>query len=175
MSFVVALKRQRFGAQFVQALNAAAGSYVSAEAANVVSGLPDLLGLINTPTQALLGRPLIGNGANASTPVGNGADGGILWGNGGNIAPGIAAGQAGGNGGNAGIFGNGGNGGASGPGANGSNGGSAWLWGNGGLGGAGGVGVAGANGVNPGTTPALAGLPARSPRAIPPEARARMR
>ncbi len=54
-----------FHDQFVQALSAGAGSYVSAEAANVAAFTAnpaqtiqqDLLGLINAPTQALLGRP----------------------------------------------------------------------------------------------------------------------
>lgn len=46
--------------QFVRALNAGAGSYASAEAANVQQ---TLLNAINAPTQTLLGRPLIGNGA----------------------------------------------------------------------------------------------------------------
>ncbi len=59
--------------QFVQALKASAGSYVSAEAANVAAFAAgpaqtlekDVLGLINAPFQALTGRPLIGTGAPA--------------------------------------------------------------------------------------------------------------
>ncbi|MEK0729033.1 hypothetical protein OSH23_24295, partial [Mycobacterium ulcerans] len=44
----------------------------------------DALNLINTPTNALLGRPLIGNGANGAPGTGQaGGPGGILWGNGG--------------------------------------------------------------------------------------------
>ncbi|MCV7074456.1 PE family protein, partial [Mycobacterium szulgai] len=82
-----------FQDQFVQALSASAHSYVSAEAANTVQ--QELLAAINAPSQALLGRVLIGDGANASTPGGRGGDGGLLWGNGGNGAAG-AAGQAGG-------------------------------------------------------------------------------
>lgn len=53
--------------QFVRALNAGAGSYASAEAANVQQ---TLLNAINAPTQTLLGRPLIGNGApSAPLPI----------------------------------------------------------------------------------------------------------
>jgi hypothetical protein len=55
-------------------LTAGAGSYVSAEAANaaaftanpVQSVQQDLLGVINGPSLALTGRPLIGNGAHAA-------------------------------------------------------------------------------------------------------------
>ena len=59
----------------MQALIGGAGSYVSAEAANVAAFTAnpaqtierDLLGLINAPTLALFGRPLIGNGASGAT------------------------------------------------------------------------------------------------------------
>ncbi|MGB9308642.1 MAG: PE family protein, partial [Mycobacterium sp.] len=54
-----------FHDQFVQALNTGAGAYAAAEAANA-SPLAQLLNVINTPTQLLLGRPLIGNGANGA-------------------------------------------------------------------------------------------------------------
>ncbi|MGB9308114.1 MAG: PE family protein, partial [Mycobacterium sp.] len=73
--------------QFVQALTAGAGSYASAEAANVAavvanpaqSTQQDLLGLINAPSLALAGRPLIGNGANVAPGSGaDGAPGGLL-------------------------------------------------------------------------------------------------
>ena len=54
-----------FHDQFVQALNAGAGLYASTEAANA-SPLEileqDVLNIINAPTLALFGRPLIGNG-----------------------------------------------------------------------------------------------------------------
>ncbi|WP_224770047.1 PE family protein, partial [Mycobacterium simulans] len=93
-----------FHEQLVQTLNAGAGSYASAEAANVQQALLDA---INAPTQTLLGRPLIGDGANATTPGGSGGAGGILWGNGGDGAAG-AEGQAGGGGGGGGIIGEGG-------------------------------------------------------------------
>src|SRR5271157_1429297 len=98
-----------FHEQFVQALTAGAGSYVSAEAANVAAFTAnpaqtvqqDLTNLINAPSLALTGRPLIGNGANAAPGTGaNGGAGGWLLGNGGaggSGAPGT--GQAGGNGG----------------------------------------------------------------------------
>ncbi|WP_424734876.1 PE family protein, partial [Mycobacterium sp.] len=62
-----------FHEQFVQALNTGSGAYAAAEAANA-SPLAQLLNLINTPTQLLLGRPLIGNGANGAP--GSGAPGG---------------------------------------------------------------------------------------------------
>ncbi len=55
-----------FHQQFLEGLRGASGAYVAAEAANVWP-LQDLLGLINAPTQALLGRPLIGNGTNIGT------------------------------------------------------------------------------------------------------------
>ncbi len=50
--------------QFVQTLRTGAASYMLAEATNVEQ---NLLNLINAPTQTLLGRPLIGDGANATT------------------------------------------------------------------------------------------------------------
>src|SRR6516165_3441243 len=70
-----------FHEQFVQALTAGAGSYVSAEAANVAAFTAnpaqtiqqDVLGVINAPFVALTGRPLIGNGANGAP--GSGANG----------------------------------------------------------------------------------------------------
>jgi hypothetical protein len=100
-----------FHQQFVQLINSGAGSYAAAEAANaspLQSTQQDLLGVINAPTQAALGRPLVGNGANATAPGGSGGAGGLLWGNGGNSAGG-AAGQNGGNGGAAGfLYGTGG-------------------------------------------------------------------
>nr|WP_272868202.1 PE family protein [Mycobacterium tuberculosis] len=102
-----------FHSRFVQALTAGAGAYAFAEAANA-SPLQSAMGAVSASAQTLLSRPLIGNGANATTPGGNGGDGGWLFGSGGNGAPG-AAGQSGGNGGSAGLWGNGGAGGAGGP------------------------------------------------------------
>ena len=58
-----------FHDHFVRTLDAAAGSYASTEAANVQQGL---LNLVNAPTEALLGRPLIGNGADGGTVDGVG-------------------------------------------------------------------------------------------------------
>ncbi|WP_459758587.1 PE family protein, partial [Mycobacterium riyadhense] len=125
-------------AQFAQALNNVGPSYASAEASNaspLQNVAQQVLNIINAPTEALLGRPLIGHGADASTAGSNGGDGGLLLGNGGSGAAG-AAGQAGGNGGNAGLIGNGGSGGPGGSGATGGNGGAGgWLCGNGGGGG----------------------------------------
>lgn len=90
-----------FHDQFAQTLSTAGSAYHSAEAANFAvlhSVEQDVLGAINAPTNALLGRPLIGNGADATSSGGNGGAGGILYGNGGKGAAG-AAGQAGGTGG----------------------------------------------------------------------------
>jgi hypothetical protein len=135
-----------FHEQFVQAVRGGAASYASAEAANALK-------VVNAPTEALVGRPLIGNGANSTSPTAPGGDGGLLFGNGGNGFSGTAPGQGGTNGGNAGLIGNGGAGGAgfdaaSGNGGNGGllmgnggNGGNSMLIGNGGDGGAGGGGL----------------------------------
>ncbi|WP_152630553.1 PE family protein, partial [Mycobacterium tuberculosis] len=134
-----------FHEQFVQALTGAASAYASAEATNVEQ---QVLGLINAPTQALWGRPLIGNGADGTAANPNGGAGGLLYGNGGNGFSQTTAGLTGGTGGSAGLIGNGGNGGAGGAGANGGAGGNGgWLYGSGGNGGAGGPGPAGAIGA----------------------------
>ncbi|WP_272892461.1 PE family protein, partial [Mycobacterium marinum] len=69
--------------QLVQTLSASSASYAGAEASNAAQALLDL---INAPTQALLGRPLIGNGADGATVGGLGTPGGaggLLYGNGG--------------------------------------------------------------------------------------------
>lgn len=127
-----------FHQQFVRALSSAAGSYAAAEAANA-SPMQAVLDVVNGPTQLLLGRPLIGDGANGG-PGQNGGDGGLLYGNGGNGGSSSTPGQPGGRGGAAGLIGNGGAGGAGGPGANGGAGGNGgWLYGNGGIGGPGGA------------------------------------
>lgn len=117
--------------RFVQALSTGAGAYASAEAA---AAEQIVLGVINAPTQALLGRPLIGDGANATTPGGAGGDGGT-GGDGGNGGTGVIAGGGG----------TGGNGGASGAGGAGGTGGFA---GNGNAGGNGGTGGASEDGDN---------------------------
>lgn len=114
-----------FHQQIVQTLTSTAGAYASAEAANVEQ---QLLGAINAPTMALLGRPLIGHGADGAPGTGQaGGAGGILYGNGGNGGSG-ATGQAGGAGGAAGLIGHGGAGGLGGTGASGGAGGAGgWL------------------------------------------------
>ncbi len=113
---------ETFHQRFTQLLASGAGAYAATEAAGA-GPLQPLLDLINAPTQALLGRPLIGDGADATTPGASGGAGGLLFGNGGNGAVG-ATGQAGGAGGAAGLFGNGGDGGN---GSGGGHGGSAGL------------------------------------------------
>lgn len=127
-----------FQQQFVLLLGGSAGSYASAEA-SAASVLDPVFGLINAPTQLLLGRPLIGDGAAGTAASPNGGAGGLLYGNGGAGYSQTVAG-AGGAGGSAGFVGNGGAGGtgaAGGAGGAGGNGG--WLFGNGGWGGTGGA------------------------------------
>lgn len=140
---VVSAEAARFHQQFVQALNAGAGAYAAADAADALSlqALEQaILGVINAPTNALLGRPLIGNGTNGTPGTGQaGGPGGILWGNGGNGGSG-APGQIGGAGGAAGLLGDGGTGGAGGAGVGGTAGAAGQVGGAGGTGGAGGVG-----------------------------------
>lgn len=73
-----------FHAEFVSLLNGGAAAYTGAEAASV-SSMQALLDAVNAPTQTLLGRPLIGNGADGvagtgSNAGGNGGPGGILYG-----------------------------------------------------------------------------------------------
>jgi hypothetical protein len=142
-----------FHAQFVSELTRAAGAYVAAEATNTsplaaalrhdaaslsVTVRHDVLAAINAPSQALLGRPLIGNGANGTATSPNGGAGGILYGNGGNGYSETTPGVAGGTGGAAGLIGNGGAGGAGGAGAVGGAGGlGGWLYGNNGAAGVG--------------------------------------
>ncbi|WP_155769724.1 PE family protein, partial [Mycobacterium asiaticum] len=99
-----------FHEQFVATLTGNAAAYGAAEAANAQQVV---LGAINAPFEAWLGRPLLGNGADATTPGGAGGAGGLLWGNGGAGAAG-APGLAGGAGGAAGLIGTGGVGGAGG-------------------------------------------------------------
>jgi hypothetical protein len=124
-------------AQFVQAVNQASRLYASAEAANVSplqSVEQDLVSVINAPTQELLGRPLIGNGANGTA---TNPDGGA----GGNAGNGGSAGTGGG-GGAGGTGGTGGGGGAASAGDN-PNGLTAATGGQGGTGGSGGYGGTG--------------------------------
>jgi PE-PGRS C-terminal aspartyl peptidase-like domain/PE family/PGRS repeats len=139
-----------FHAQFVQALSGAKGSYVAAEATNALplQAVEQAASQIQwfSPWEIVTGRPLLGNGANATAGSGKaGGDGGWLLGNGGNGGSG-GVGQAGGNGGDAGLIGTGGTGGQGGAGGVGGSGGSANLIGSGGTGGAGGIGAAGGGG-----------------------------
>ncbi|WP_373200159.1 PE domain-containing protein [Mycobacterium marinum] len=156
-----------FYEQFVQALSTASGAYAAAEAANanpLQILIDDVLGVVNAPTNLLLGRPLIGEGANGAPGTGQaGGAGGILWGNGGAGGSG-APGQQGGSGGNAGLIGNGGDGGVGGigGGVGGVGGTGGWLLGNGGTGGTGGVGtgnIAGGAGGFGGSALSLLGNP----------------
>ncbi len=90
----VSTQAAEFHDRSVAALSAGADAYSGAEASSAATlqSLPqDLLNVVNAPTQALLGRALIGNGANGADGTGqNGADGGLLWGNGGNGGTGAA-------------------------------------------------------------------------------------
>lgn len=133
----LAAKAAALHAQFTQALTAGARGYAVTEAdnANPLQTLQqDVLGLVNAPTNTLLGRPLVGDGTNgvtnaqgAGTP---GGAGGLLWGNGGNGGNSTAAGVPGGAGGSAGLVGDGGNGGTGGTSALGGAGGQGGLlWG----------------------------------------------
>ncbi|PHO57376.1 PE PGRS family protein, partial [Mycobacterium tuberculosis variant bovis] len=74
--------------RFVLALSQASSTYAVAEAASATPLQQieqALLGVINTPTEALVGRKLIGDGAHGAPGTGQaGGAGGILWGNGGN-------------------------------------------------------------------------------------------
>ncbi len=132
-----------FHDQFVQALNGAGFSYAAAEAANA-SPLQtvgqEALSVVNAPTKALLGRPLIGNGAAGTATNPNGGAGGLVYGNGGTGFSQTTTGVTGGNGGAAGLIGNGGAGGTGGAGAAGGTGGhGGWLYGNAGSSGANGT------------------------------------
>ncbi|CAM3322499.1 hypothetical protein BST27_26960 [Mycobacterium intermedium] len=162
----------KYHEQFMSALTAASGSYAGAEAAIVTSlqaavadgfqtavygpihaagqawiGSP--IGqavdpILNTPSYALFGRPLIGNGTAGTESNPNGGPGGILLGDGGTGYSVTAGNGNGGNGGNAGLIGTGGAGGNGFGAGNGGMGGTGgWLMGNGGIGGIGGGGGTG--------------------------------
>lgn len=81
-----------FQEEFVRVLAMGGEAYAAAEIANVER---QLLSIVNGPTQLLLGRGLVGAGADGVAPGEAGGAGGLLWGNGGRGAAG-AAGQAGG-------------------------------------------------------------------------------
>lgn len=80
-----------FHDQFVHTLTAAARWYTATEIANAAA-MRVVLGAVNAPTQTLLGRPLIGDGAHGTAPGQPGGAGGLLFGNGGNGAAGAAVG-----------------------------------------------------------------------------------
>ncbi|CPR13498.1 PE-PGRS family protein [Mycobacterium bohemicum DSM 44277] len=103
-----------FHAEFVRQLNGAGSAYAAVEAGNaspLQTVEQSLLNAVNAPTESLLGRPLIGNGANGvaggTLAQANGGAGGILFGNGGAGAT-DAAGQGGAGGGVVGAAGVGG-------------------------------------------------------------------
>ncbi len=62
----VSSQAAQFNEQFVLGLAANANAYLTTESANAEQGLWNA---VNAPAQTLLGRPLIGNGANATTTV----------------------------------------------------------------------------------------------------------
>ncbi|WP_142283779.1 PE family protein, partial [Mycobacterium gordonae] len=95
-----------FAQDFGAALAAGATAYGGAEAFSMEQLV---LGVINAPTQAIVGRALIGDGL-AGGPGQPGGPGGLLWGNGGPGGAGLPSG-AGGAGGAAGLIGRGGVGG----------------------------------------------------------------
>ncbi|EFD18293.1 PE-PGRS family protein [Mycobacterium tuberculosis CPHL_A] len=70
-----------FHDQFVHTLTAAARWYTATEIANAAA-MRVVLGAVNAPTQTLLGRPLIGDGAHGTAPGQPGGAGGLLFGNG---------------------------------------------------------------------------------------------
>ncbi|WP_237049937.1 PE family protein, partial [Mycobacterium tuberculosis] len=103
----VSAQASAFHAQFVQALTGGGGAYAAAEAANVSAAQSTdqrLLDLINGPTQALLGRPLIGDGANGG-PGQDGGPGGVPEGERGNRGTHKSRGEGGGERGGAGGLG----------------------------------------------------------------------
>ena len=61
-----------FHGQFVHNMTSGGAAYTGAEA----SAAQSLLDILNAPTEALLGRPLVGNGTNGGTVNGVGQDGG---------------------------------------------------------------------------------------------------
>ncbi|EUA88749.1 PE family protein [Mycobacterium ulcerans str. Harvey] len=90
---LIGAQAAEFHERFVRAMAAGAASYATAEAANA-SPLQAALDAVNAPAQALLGRPLIGDGADGA-PGQPGGAGGLLYGNGGSGGNG-GIGQAGG-------------------------------------------------------------------------------
>ena len=76
-----------FHDRFVQAFREGEAAYARTETANAspLQALEnDVMGAVNTPTELLMSRPVIGNGADGAPGTGQaGGDGGILEGNGG--------------------------------------------------------------------------------------------
>ncbi len=150
-------RAEAFHQQFVQLMTTGAGSYAAAEAANTTplqAVGQELLAAINGPTQAIFGRPLIGDGAAGTATDPNGGAGGLLNGTGAIGYSHPPAGVGGGAGGAAGLIPTGVWGGKGASGAAGGAGGSGgWLCGNGGdaqfagHGGAGGPGGTGGGGT----------------------------
>ncbi|WP_211695600.1 PE domain-containing protein [Mycobacterium spongiae] len=70
-----------FHRQFVEALNFGVGSYVSTEAANVQQTARNAVNTVNTATQTLLGSPLLGASASATTVGGGKTPRGLFSGN----------------------------------------------------------------------------------------------
>jgi len=76
-------------------MSAGTGAYASAEAASVTP-LQQMVAAANAPAETLLGRPLVGDGANGVAGTGqDGGAGGLLYGNGGNGGSGAAGGPVG--------------------------------------------------------------------------------
>jgi YVTN family beta-propeller protein len=83
---ILAARAEGFHHRLVSLLGGSANSYAAAEAASaspLQAFEQDVLAVINAPTQALLGRPLIGDGATGTAAHPNGYNGGLLYGNGG--------------------------------------------------------------------------------------------
>ncbi|AMC67662.1 PE-PGRS family protein PE_PGRS16 [Mycobacterium tuberculosis] len=81
-----------FHVQFAQTLTNAGQLYAVVDVGNgvLLKTEQQVLGVINAPTQTLVGRPLIGDGTHGAPGTGqNGGAGGILWGNGGNGGSGL--------------------------------------------------------------------------------------
>lgn len=132
-----------FHVQFAQTLTNAGQLYAVVDVGNgvLLKTEQQVLGVINAPTQTLVGRPLIGDGTHGAPGTGqNGGAGGV--------------GGAGGTGGTGGVGADGGRGGDSGRGGDGGNaghGGAAQFSGRGAYGGEGGSGGAGGNAGGAGT------------------------
>ena len=73
-----------FHAEFVQALRGAGGGYGAAEATGAAAlASVGVRRVYDAPTEAVMERPLVGDGANGTAAHPNGYDGGIVSGNGG--------------------------------------------------------------------------------------------